>query len=45
MYSAIQTGQAHGMQTLDQSMQDMLRKGLIAKQDAISRAVNKELFN
>ena len=25
------------MQTLDQAMQDMLRKGLISKQDAISR--------
>ena len=45
MYSAIQTGQAHGMQTLDQDMQDKLRKGLISKQDAIARAVNKDLFN
>jgi len=45
MYSAIQTGQAHGMQTLDQGMQEMLRKGLISKKDAIARAVNKELFN
>jgi twitching motility protein PilT len=44
MYSAIQTGQAHGMQTLDQGMQEMLRKGLISKQDAIARAVSKELF-
>jgi len=44
MYSAIQTGQAHGMQTLDQNMQDMLRKGLISKQDAMARAVNKEIF-
>ena len=44
MYSAIQTGQANGMQTLDQAMQDMLRKGQISKQDAIARAVNKELF-
>ena len=44
MYSAIQTGQAHGMQTLDQDMQDKLRKGLISKQDAVSRAVNKDLF-
>ncbi len=44
MYSAIQTGQAHGMQTLDQAMQDLLRKGQISKQDAIARAVNKELF-
>ncbi|MEJ2575904.1 MAG: type IV pilus twitching motility protein PilT [Gammaproteobacteria bacterium] len=45
MYSAIQTGQAYGMQTLDQCMQDMLRKGLISKQDARARAVNKELFS
>jgi twitching motility protein PilT len=44
MYSAIQTGQAYGMQTLDQDMQDKLRKGQISKQDAISRAVNKDLF-
>jgi twitching motility protein PilT len=44
MYSAIQTGQAHGMQTLDQSMQDLLRRGQISKQDALARAVNKELF-
>jgi twitching motility protein PilT len=44
MYSAIQTGQAHGMQTLDQGMQEMLRKGMISKQDAVARAVNKELF-
>jgi twitching motility protein PilT len=44
MYSAIQTGQAHGMQTLDQDMQDKLRKGMISKQDAVARAVSKELF-
>jgi twitching motility protein PilT len=44
MYSAIQTGQSHGMQTLDQNMQDMLKKGLISKQDAIARAVNRETF-
>jgi hypothetical protein len=25
-------------------MQDKLRKGMIAKQDAVARAVNKELF-
>ncbi len=45
MYSAIQTGQAHGMQTLDQGMQEMLRKGMISKQDAVARAVNKDLFS
>ena len=45
MYSAIQTGQAHGMQTLDQDMQDKLRKSLISKKDAVARAVNKEIFS
>jgi twitching motility protein PilT len=44
MYSAIQTGQAYGMQTLDQGMQEMLRNGMISKQDAMARAVNKDLF-
>ena len=45
MYSAIQTGQAFGMQTLDQCMQDLIGKGLITKQDAKSRAVSKETFS
>lgn len=45
MYSAIQTGQAHGMQTLDQNLQDLMQKGLISRQDARSRAANKEAFN
>ena len=44
MYSAIQTGQAIGMQTLDQCMQELLKKGLITKQDARARAVSKEIF-
>lgn len=44
MYSAIQTGQSSGMQTLDQCMQDLVRKGLISRQDAIARAVNRSLF-
>jgi len=45
MYSAIQTGQSTGMQTLDQNMQDLVRKGLISRQDALARAVNRDLFN
>lgn len=44
MYSAIQTGQAHGMQTLDQNLADLLRQGLINRLDARSRAQNKENF-
>jgi twitching motility protein PilT len=45
MYSAIQTGQAHGMQTLDQCLQDLVRKGLVTKADARMRAVNRDIFN
>jgi twitching motility protein PilT len=45
MYSAIQTGQQHGMTTLDQTLQDLLRRGIISKQDARMRAANKENFN
>ncbi len=42
MYSSIQTGQAAGMITLDQYLQDLLGRGLISKQDARSKAVNKD---
>ncbi|RMG28407.1 MAG: type IV pilus twitching motility protein PilT [Gammaproteobacteria bacterium] len=44
MYSAIQTGQAVGMQTLDQNLQELVAKGIITRQDARAKAVNKELF-
>src|SRR5690348_13072458 len=44
MYSSIQTGQQFGMQTLDQCLQDLVRRGLITRQEAISRAKNKEIF-
>ena len=44
MYSAIQTGQNVGMQTLDQHMQALVSQGLITTQDAKIRAVNKDLF-
>jgi twitching motility protein PilT len=45
MYSAIQTGQAVGMQTLDQCLQNLVRKGQVSKQDARSKAANKDIFN
>ena len=44
MYSAIQTGQALGMQTLDQNLQDLMRQGFITKEEARYRAANKESF-
>jgi len=45
MYSAIQTGQGIGMQTLDQCLQDLIDRGLITKQDARMKAANKDGFN
>ncbi len=44
MYSAIQTGQAQGMQTLDQNLQELMMKGLITKEEARFKSVNKENF-
>jgi twitching motility protein PilT len=44
MYSSIQTGQAAGMQTLDQCLKELLQKGLITKEEARFRAQNKEDF-
>ena len=44
MYSAIQTGQNYGMQTLDQNLQDLVRTGKITKQAAYAKAQNKALF-
>jgi len=44
MYSAIQTGQSIGMQTLDQNLQELLAKGLINKDEAIKKAANKDAF-
>src|SRR5574339_860748 len=42
MYSAIQTGQAAGMQTLDQCLKELLQKGVITKEEARYRAQNKD---
>ncbi len=42
MYSAIQTGTSIGMQTLEQCLVDMVRKGLISMQDARQKANVKE---
>lgn len=44
MYSTIQTGQALGMQTLDQALKALVDKGLVARLDAREKAFNKELF-
>ena len=44
MYSAIQTGQSVGMQTLDQCLQELVRKGVVTREEARYKAVNKEQF-
>jgi twitching motility protein PilT len=44
MYSAIQTGQQHGMQTLDQNLQELVRKNIISRDVARAKAVQKESF-
>jgi twitching motility protein PilT len=41
MYSSIQTGQAHGMQTLDQHLVQLVQRGTVRKQDALAKAQNK----
>lgn len=45
MYSAIQTGQGQGMQTLDQHLQELVRRGLVSRIEARAKAVNKGLFH
>ncbi|ALH95312.1 type IV pilus twitching motility protein PilT [Acinetobacter equi] len=44
MYSAIQTGANHGMITLDQSLKNLVAKGLISPQTARSMAKQPETF-
>lgn len=44
MYSAIQTGQSSGMQTLDQHLKALVKGGIIAKEVAASKAKNSADF-
>jgi twitching motility protein PilT len=44
MYSAIQTSQSMGMQTLDQCLVEMVRRNQVSAAEARLRAVNKDLF-
>jgi twitching motility protein PilT len=44
MYSAIQTGQQFGMQTLDQNLQQLVQKNVVTRQEAMSKAANKDNF-
>ncbi len=44
MYSTIQTGSAFGMQTLDQCLQDLVKRGQVTRQEASVYAKNKDVF-
>ncbi|MCK6413425.1 type IV pilus twitching motility protein PilT [Dechloromonas sp. ZY10] len=44
MYSAIQTGQGFGMQTLDQNLLDLVRRNVVSSVEARSKAANKDNF-
>jgi twitching motility protein PilT len=44
MYSAIQTGQQFGMQTLDQNLTDLVKRNAVGPAEARTKASNKDLF-
>ena len=44
MYSAIQTGQNVGMHTLDQYLEMLVGRGIITRQEAARKAVDRKLF-
>src|SRR3982750_1579183 len=44
MYSAIQTSSSIGMQTLDQCLVELVRRNIVASDEARARAANKDAF-
>jgi twitching motility protein PilT len=44
MYSSIQTGAQLGMQTLDQNLQDLIKRNIITVAEARGKAANKDNF-
>ncbi|HUO44011.1 MAG TPA: type IV pilus twitching motility protein PilT [Burkholderiales bacterium] len=44
MYSAIQTGQAYGMQTLDQNLLELVKRNIVSVEEARGKAANKDNF-
>jgi len=43
MYSAIQTGQQFGMQTLDQNLQELVRRNVISSAEARGKAAKRTI--
>ncbi|MGI6091443.1 MAG: type IV pilus twitching motility protein PilT [Veillonellaceae bacterium] len=44
LVSVIQTGARFGMQSMDMSLKDLYRRGIISYEDALARAINQETF-
>jgi len=44
MYSVIQTGMVHGMQTLDQSLRNLVSQGIVSHADATQKAADPKTF-
>jgi twitching motility protein PilT len=44
MYSAIQTGQNFGMQTLDQNLTELVKRNIVSVDEARTKAANKDNF-
>ena len=45
LYSAVQTGKSHGMITMDESLAQLVKNKVIAKEEALSRVQNKAVFD
>lgn len=43
--SAIQTGKEEGMQLMEKSLSELIRQGLVTKEEALSKTTNKKLIN
>ena len=44
MYSVIQTGMVHGMQTLDQCLRNLVSQGIVTHEDASQKAMDPKTF-
>ena len=45
LYSAVQTGKSFGMITMDESLAQLVKTKIIAKEEALSRVQNKAVFD
>ncbi|MCL5993054.1 MAG: Flp pilus assembly complex ATPase component TadA [Firmicutes bacterium] len=42
LYTAMQTGRSHGMQTMDSALADLCLRGVVTREEALSRSVNRQ---